>query len=166
MASRARSLSGILAACVAATITGTSCGTGGPDPLTQRDRTSPDLEQFLRTYFSSWSAGDMAAYADHFHPDATIVAIGDGRVTSSLRRDRFVAGQADLRARSPNQARERMLSFTAREDATAATVVAQWELTGSSRDPTGVILGVNRFTLMRDERGAWRIIALVFYARA
>jgi hypothetical protein len=58
-----------------------------------------------------------------------------------------------------------MLSFTAREDATAATVVAQWELTRQPGSKKSIILGVNRFTLMRDERGAWRIIALVFYTR-
>ena len=56
-----------------------------------------------------------------------------------------------------------MTSFTADEDERAATVVAQWELTRGTGDGKEVERGVDRFTLMRDGRGKWKIAALVFY---
>ena len=120
---------------------------------------SPDLEPFLRSYFATWSAGDMRAYKEHFHKDAVITLVEEGEVTSSLPRDRFVMLQKAARARSKVQAVERMRSFTADEDASAATVVAEWELTKGGE----VERGVDRFTLIRDHRGRWKIVSLVFY---
>ena len=123
---------------------------------------SPDLEPFLRSYFATWSAGDMEGYKEHFHPKAVITFVKDGKVVSSLRRDVFVARQAAVLASKEVKPVERMTSFTADEDDQAATVVARWELT---RGGAGEVeRGVDRFTLIRDARGRWRIAALVFYA--
>ena len=135
------------------------CSSASGPARTNTRKLSPDLEPFLRSYFATWSAGDMRAYKEHFCKDAVITFVKDGRVDSSLPRDRFVMLQKAARARSKEKAVERMTSFTADEDAHAATVVARWELTKGERTKCGV----DRFTLIRDERGRWKIVSLVFY---
>jgi 2-C-methyl-D-erythritol 4-phosphate cytidylyltransferase len=105
----------------------------------------------------------MRRYGDHFHRKAVISFVNDGKVDSSFPRDRFVMLQTAARARAKGKSVERMTSFTADEDGVAATVVAQWELTKETGDGKKVERGVDRFTLMRDERGKWKIVALIFY---
>ena len=146
-----------LAACIL------SCTSPAPPGRPAARPLSPDLEPFLRSYFASWSEGDMRRYGDHFHQKAVITFVKDGEVDSSLPRDRFVMLQTAARARSKGKSVERMTSFTADEDERAATVVAQWELTRGTGDGKEVERGVDRFTLMRDGRGKWKIAALVFY---
>lgn len=121
---------------------------------------SADLEPFLTSYFGSWSAGDMDGYRDHFHPDAMIFFTEKGRVVARLPRDPFVEGQRDARASSDHPGVEKMTAFRADEDRDAATVVAEWELVEG--DETTV--GVDRFTLIRDEQWRWKILSLVFYS--
>jgi hypothetical protein len=123
---------------------------------------SADLEPFLTSYFGTWSAGDMDGYRDHFHADATIYLVEKGRVVMGLRRDPFVEGQREVRAGSDHPGVEKMTAFRADEDRDAATVAAEWELVeGDERT-----VGVDRFTLIRDERWRWKILALVFYSTA
>jgi hypothetical protein len=105
----------------------------------------------------------MRAYKEHFHRDAVITFVRDGDVKSSLPRDRFVMLQTASRARAKVKPVERMTSFTADEDERAATVVARWELTKGQGEEKEITRGVDRFTLIRDERGRWKIAALVFY---
>lgn len=121
---------------------------------------SADLEPFLESYFASWSRGDMDAYRDHFLPEATIFMIRSGEVMMAMPRDPFVEGQRQVRARSAHPGVERMTSFTADEDRQAAAATVQWELVqGEERT-----MGVDRFTLIRDERWQWKIISLTFYS--
>ena len=56
---------------------------------------------------------------------------------------------------------ERYLSFEAEADDRAASVTAQWELTNAR----GVTTGVDRFVLVKDFNGDWRIASLLFYER-
>lgn len=121
---------------------------------------SADLEPFLRSYFATWSRGDMDGYRDHFHERATIYMVKSGRVLVAIPRDPFVDGQEAARSRSENPGVERMTSFTVDEDRQAATVNAQWELIeGDERT-----VGVDRFTLIRDQEWSWKVITLVYYA--
>lgn len=121
---------------------------------------SADLEPFLASYFATWSAGDMDAYKDHFHPRAMIYLIKSGEVLTAMPRDPFVDGQEAVRAGSKNPGVEKMTSFEAQEDRVAASVTAEWELVqGDERT-----VGVDRFTLMRDEQWRWKIISLLFYS--
>ncbi|MHC4200437.1 MAG: nuclear transport factor 2 family protein [Planctomycetota bacterium] len=129
-------------------------------PSSHAPGASADLEPFLRSYFASWSAGDMEAYRGHFDERARIALLKDGRLVYTMERDRFVDGQAALQSKARTKAVERMTSFTADEDAKAATVTARWELVRGAETKTGV----DRFTLVRDERGKWKIVSLVFYA--
>lgn len=121
---------------------------------------SADLEPFLRSYFATWSRGDMDGYRDHFHERAMIYMVKSGRVLVAIPRDPFVEGQEASRERSENPGVETMTSFTVDEDRQAATVNAQWELIeGEERT-----VGVDRFTLIRDDEWNWKIITLVYYA--
>ena len=121
---------------------------------------SADLEPFLRSYFATWSRGDMEGYRSHFHPDATIYLVRGGRVRTSLRRDPFVDGQQAARDRSEDPGVEIMTAFTADEDRYAAAVNADWELTQGE----DVHVGVDRFTLIRDEQWQWKVVTLVYYS--
>lgn len=120
---------------------------------------SADLEPFLVSYFATWSQGDMEGYREHFHPDATVYMVKNGQVVMALRRDPFVDSQVAARASSDDPGVEIMTSFTADEDRQAATANVQWELTHDDE----VAVGVDRFTLMRDEQWAWKIVTLVYY---
>jgi len=131
------------------------CPPAEPEP-----EISVDIEPFLTSYFATWSAGDMEGYRDHFHPRAVISLVKSGRIISSLPRDPFVAGQKASREHSEHPGIERMTSFHADEDRQAATVRAEWELVqGEERT-----IGVDRFTLIRDEQWQWKIISLLFYS--
>ena len=120
-------------------------------------RCSPDLKPFLESYFSTWSAGDMDAYRSHFHPSAVVALVDQGHVILSMPRDEFVSSQTEAIARA--RMVERMTSFTADEDDRAASVTAKWLLEKEGAEKTGV----DRFTLIRDAKGKWRIVALLFY---
>ena len=153
---RTAAATGLLLACI-------GCSSPVPSGRMRPGRMSPDLEPFLRSYFATWSEGDMRAYKEHFLAEAVITFVSGGEVRSSLPRDRFVALQAASRARAKVKPVERMTSFSADEDEHAATVVARWVLVKDVEGEQEVTRGVDRFTLVRDSRGRWRIAALVFY---
>jgi hypothetical protein len=121
--------------------------------------TEPGIERFLTAYFRDWSAGDMAAYRAHFDDSARIAFIRDGRVEWCQELDAFIREQDRILRAAEGTMRERMTSFTAENDAATALVTARWELT--HRD--GSTFGVDRFTLVRDPAGRWKIAALAFY---
>jgi hypothetical protein len=52
-----------------------------------------------------------------------------------------------------------MTSFSADEDKKAATVSAQWVLMKGEKKQKGV----DRFTIIRNLRGEWKIVSLVWY---
>ncbi len=117
-----------------------------------------DLEQFLESYFSSWSQGDIEGYRAHFHEGALIAMVSHGKIVLSMGRDEFVELQArELACRNMI---ERLTSFEADEDHISATVRAHWLLEEGRRTTTGV----DRFTLIRNAQRQWKIIALLFYA--
>jgi ketosteroid isomerase-like protein len=134
---------------------------GGHCPAKGDSGAHEDIRQFIESYFRVWSAGDMKAYASHFDPSARIALVADGRVLEALDRDPFVAQQAENMAASPVPMKEHMTSFTVEADETAAHVTAGWELHKGPETSTGV----DRFTLIRDPQGQWKIVYLVFYAR-
>ncbi len=136
-----------------------SNGASAPPPTPARADVSADLEPFLTSYFATWSRGDMEGYRDHFHPKAVIYLVKGGQVLSALSRDPFVDGQrASQEAGQPGV--ETMTSFRADEDRQGATVMAEWELINGDR----TTVGIDRFTLIRDEEWHWKIISLTFYA--
>ena len=129
--------------------------------LRRAEPAQPDIRPFLESYFGTWSAGDMAAYRAHFDPAAQIAMAERGEIVWVEERDPFVAEQAKLIRESPVPMVERMTTFTAEADAAAAQATAGWELQKGGR----TITGVDRFTLIRDPQGQWKILFLVFYGR-
>lgn len=142
------------------------CSTGDRNPPVQecqdqrQDQVSADLEPFLTSYFSTWSEGNMDGYRDHFHPRAMIYLVKNGDIIMSVMRDPFVDGQEASRAASDSPGVETMTSFRADEDRYAATVAVDWELIEGDKRT----VGVDRFTLIRDEQWNWKITSLLYYS--
>jgi hypothetical protein len=129
------------------------------DALRADPATREEIRRFIESYFAVWSRGDMAAYAAKFDPAAQIALVEGGKVLQMVARDPFVVNQTEATART--RMTERMTSFAVDADKDAAQVVAQWELKrGEEKE-----VGVDRFTLMRDPQGQWRIVFLLFYGR-
>ena len=124
-----------------------------------RSQARAGLERFLESYFATWSSGDMGSYKAHFYQHALIVSVENGRIRLALPRDSFVELQTKLIANAEAPMVERMTSYTADVDETAATVVASWLLEKGDEKKTGI----DRFTLIRDDSGNWKIVALLFY---
>ncbi|MCZ7583760.1 MAG: nuclear transport factor 2 family protein [Deltaproteobacteria bacterium] len=127
-------------------------------PAAERDK---DIEAFLTSYFSSWSAGDMRAYRAHFHDDAVISFVKDGVVRAEKNVDDFVRGQASVQRRPGSRLTERMLEYKVLADEHAASVEAFWELDKKDH----VERGIDRFTLVKTADGEWKIVSLLFYKR-
>ncbi len=146
--------------CVAMLVSFASGDVIEPDSLTKPDSqsNSDDLELFLKGYFSSWSSGDMLGYRACFHDAAVISSVSDGHISFALGADDFVALQAKEVAERTMT--ERMVLFTADRDGIAAGAKVEWLL--EEGDQT--ISGIDRFTLIRDAGGNWRIISLLFYS--
>jgi hypothetical protein len=129
-------------------------------PLTvPRNQPTGDLKEFLDTYFSTWSAKDMAGYKAHFHASAQIIYMADGRALSVLGREPFIEQQTLSHQTSSTPMTERMTSCEVLEDGKAASVSAKWELKKGDK----LITGVDRYTVIRDLAGQWKIVSLVFY---
>jgi hypothetical protein len=128
-------------------------------PPTPAPTHSADLQPFLESYFATWSVGDMEAYRGHFHSTARIHLLKSGSIQMALDRDPFVEGQRAIREASDDPGVERMTDFRVDEDRQAATVTAEWELRSGGR----LQVGIDRFTLIRDEQWNWKIVGLLFY---
>ncbi len=129
-----------------------------PEEATKR-KISADLRPFLESYFSSWSKRDIESYKSHFHEKAVIVFIEKRQVHRLQSLDAFIRDQGNFLSSVTESIREQMTSFTADEDQKAATVSVQWVLTKGVRKEKGV----DRFTMIRDLRGDWKIVSLVWY---
>lgn len=127
--------------------------------VSRERRPSAGLKVFLDTYFSTWSARDMAGYKAHFDPAAQIYYMEKGKVLTHLPLEPFIAQQAQAHAVSRVPMSEDMTACRVLEDEKAASVSARWRLKRGSE----IITGLDRYTLIRDAQGNWKIISLVFY---
>ena len=103
----------------------------------------------------------MERWADYgalFDPRAAISFVRNGKVVSRQDRKVFLAGQRRYRRTARVTVHERMTSFQAATDPTAARVTAYWVLREGDRERAGV----DHFVLVRGA-GGWRIVVLVFY---
>ncbi|MCZ7647282.1 MAG: nuclear transport factor 2 family protein [Planctomycetota bacterium] len=130
-----------------------------PAPAGMQVQASDALAAFLKSYFQSWSDGNMAAYRAHFHPQARICFVNAGKVLYALDAEEFLAQQEKLVKESKVPMEERILKSVVQEDAQAASAVVHWELLKGEQRSTGV----DRFTLMRSAEGPWTITSLMFY---
>jgi hypothetical protein len=126
---------------------------------TARAQASDDLKKFLDTYFSTWSAQDMKGYQSHFHANAQVIYVQEGRVTSALGREAFIEQQTLCHQSANVRMTEKMTSCDVLEDEKAASVSARWELKKGDK----AVTGTDRYTVIRDPAGEWKIVSLVFY---
>jgi pyroglutamyl-peptidase len=134
-----------------------------PAPAAQGSSTAPAREQevkaFIEHYFKCWSDQDMDAYDDCFMSDACIQYIDAHGQLFTSQRQRFVASQREVHRRSTTRSVEVPESIEIRFEQKLARVVAYWRLNSGTR----VQKGYDHFTL-KQERGKWRIVNLLFYA--
>lgn len=125
-----------------------------------KNKVSHDMHLFLKTYFSSWSNRDIKSFKSHFHESAIIFFIRNGRVQQSQSLNIFIQEQQAVLFQSSKSMVERMKSFAVDEDRNGATASVEWELL---IDGGKIDEGVDRFTMIRDSQGNWKIVALVWY---
>lgn len=128
-------------------------------PLGRGDVAQREIGEFLESYFRVWSAGDVPKYQSHFDDSARIAFAQNGQVVECQELEPFIRQQAKILGAAKGSLVERMTSFHAQSDTTTAHVTAHWELTNGSEKT----IGVDRFTLLRDPQGQWKILYLVFY---
>jgi pyroglutamyl-peptidase len=130
-----------------------------PSPTPAEAAREKQVKAFIEHYFKSWSDQDMDAYDDCFMSDACIQYIDENGQLFTSPRQRFVASQREVHRRSSTRSIEVPESIEVRFEQKLARVVAYWRLNAGSR----VQKGYDHFTL-RQERGRWRIVNLLFYA--
>jgi len=121
---------------------------------------TPDaqVKAFIETYFATWSNKDIDGYAAHFHKDAVIMFVDNGRVQRTDRLEDFIQGQSSYLSSVQESVSERATSSKVDYDGRTGVITAEWVLEKGKRTTTGV----NRFTLFRDESGTLKILTLVW----
>ncbi len=131
-----------------------SCGAGAP----AKHEDDAKIRAFLEHYFATWSAKEMDAYGDCFHPQARVMFVSkDGSVDSQGLSD-FLYGQKLGHEKSAEPMVEKPLTMEIMGDAVVVQAKVTWLLTKGKAETRGV----DYFTLKR-EGGGWKIAALVFY---
>lgn len=129
-------------------VSGTACAN---DP-----RDEEFIKAFLDQYFSSWSNGDMDAYKDCFHPDATIVFLDQSNAPQALYLlDAFIQDQEHAQQKSLVKMREIPLDEQIKTDGNVTQATVRWKLFEGNKTVTGVDL----FTLILTS-GEWKILQL------
>ncbi len=114
------------------------------------------IGKFLDHYFSSWSAGDMAAYQKCFHPEATIVFLDRANarhVSYSL--PHFIRTQEKAHQTAAKKMREIPLEKQITSLGPLGQATVRWKLFKGDKITTGVDL----FTLVLTG-GEWKILHL------
>ena len=124
-----------------------------PEPQTD----SPDVREFLKHYFSTWSAKDMDGYGACFHEQARITFVHQGVPQSQGLTD-FLHGQKLSHATSTVAMTEVPTDMKILHDERTAQASVRWKLTKG----TDITIGTDCFTLIKTSTG-WKIMSLVFY---
>jgi len=122
-----------------------------PSVLTAKDHDA--LDEFVKRYFSTWSARDIDGYGRCFHPNAR-VWFG---TASSMALPDFLEMQARAHADSPVRLAEDPLSWEGNVNNGLAHVRVHWELHRGTQN----VRGYDYFTLVLSE-SRWKIMALIF----
>jgi hypothetical protein len=116
------------------------------------------VEAFLAGYFERWSAADIEAYGETFHPAAVVYHVDDaGRARRQDLRD-FLRGQRRAHQRSPGMAEVPLAMDIEEQRPGFVRALVHWELRQGQRRERGY----DHFFLLRGEEG-WRILSLVFH---
>lgn len=120
---------------------------------------SAELDAFLTNYFRTWSEGDMAGYRTHFHSQARVIYVDDGKVDHVLDAEAFFRQQERFIKESNGLVEEHRIDSVVQEGPLGASAVVHWKLSEDGR----VTTGIDRFTIIRTDEGAWKIISLTYY---
>ena len=123
------------------------------------DPRRPELEEFIRTYFRTWSDRDIEGYDACFLPNASIQFIDSRGKLTTYARAQFVADQRKHHRTARHRMTEVPESIDIRFESKLARAIVYWKLTAG---PT-IDFGYDHFTLIK-HRGKWRIVNLVFYS--
>lgn len=133
--------------------------TGGEEKPRVIDGRTQAVRDMISHYFSTWSKRDIKGYGECFVKEASIQHIDEaGRVTT-YNAAPFVEWQGTLTRRANPPMVETPETIDVRFEQNLARVVVYWKLTAGSR----VEYGYDHFTLVQ-QKGAWKIVNLVFYA--
>ena len=114
------------------------------------------IGKFLDRYFSSWSAGDMAAYQKCFHPEATIFFLDRENTRQvSYALPSFIRTQEKAHQTAAEKMREIPLEKRITSSDSLGQAAVRWKLFKGGKTTTGVDL----FTLVLTG-GEWKILHL------
>lgn len=143
-----------ISACILVCVLGTMIVSGAACAKDSRDEES--IKAFLDQYFSSWSNGDMDAYKDCFHPEATVVFLDRlNAPQASYSLDAFIWTQEQAQQTSLLKMREIPLDKQIGTDGNVSQATVRWKLFKGDKTVTGVDL----FTLVLTS-GEWKILHL------
>ena len=125
--------------------------------LFSQETDKKNIEDFIDTYFKTWSAADMNGYKNCFHPNATIHFERSGSITEDKLED-FILGQTLAHKQSDKQLKEIPLSKRIMQEGNKALVIVNWKLLSDKKETTGY----DYFTLIK-VKGKWKIIYLIFH---
>ena len=118
----------------------------------------PAVASFLDHYFASWSAKDMEAYGECFHPQARISFVMPNGEPHTEGLTDFLHGQKLSHAQTTEPMVEVPTDKKITMDSRVAHAAVRWRLTKGSE----IVTGTDFFTLVKTN-GGWRILSLVFY---
>lgn len=121
------------------------------------DANEAGVDQLINQYFDVWSAGDMDAYEQTFHPDAVIYFLTPAGGVHRFDVAPFVATQKSIKNSASVPSKEIPLEIKITTEGDTAHVRVLWELTTGAERRTGI----DYFVLVRSNAG-WRILSLIF----
>lgn len=117
-----------------------------------------EVENFLKRYFSTWSARDMDGYGSCFHPTARITFVEKGGAAGSQGLTDFLHGQKIGHERASSPMTEAPTQMKINGGTRVAQAEVRWKLTKGHE----IITGTDFFTLVKTAEG-WKITSLAFY---
>ncbi len=135
------------------------------DPTLPVSNEDPDVRSLLEEYYRDYAAGNGAALAEHFWPEATMAtirgrALGDGSSVVVMRVNDYVRQHMGAGARA-TPLRISLESSRIETIGSVASAVTYYRAVDPSGQESQSWRGADLFSLVRHE-GRWRIASLVF----
>ena len=116
------------------------------------------IEALLDAYFERWSAADIDAYGETFHPTAVVHHVDAAGRASRQGLAEFLRGQRRAHERSPGMTEVPLAMDIEEQRPGFVRALVHWELRrGPQRER-----GYDHFFLLAED-GEWRILSLVFH---
>jgi hypothetical protein len=125
--------------------------------LFSEENDKKNIEDFIDTYFKTWSSADMNGYKNCFHSEAIIHFERNGSITEDRLED-FILGQSLAHKQTNKNLKEIPLSKRIMQEGNKALVIVNWKLFSDKKETTGY----DYFTLLK-VKGKWKITYLIFH---